>query len=480
MTVIPAASSGSPTPQRRRVRGERSGRRPPVWRRRWVAALALLTVLAIAVWQVVVHLVLPPAPPPLYNAGVTVTADGRPLMVPAGADAAFVPGTSLLADPAAAGLPDAAAPTPEAVAESRAWLAAGRIPGDDEQERETATRALLDLRVLTLDNGAFVASWNDRWRYVWPRDASFAVAAYAVTGHHAEARAILSHLAAIHPADGRWQARYLPDGTGGVPDDRRPQLDGSGWTPWAVWFWYTTEPDRELAARTLDELWPMVAASAEAAAASLDLRGLPPASSDYWEREEDEVTLGTVAPLLLGLRSAAALAADGGRAPEQAAAWGDAARRLDEATTATFGAAGYPRTVPDGGTDTAVTLLAPPFAPGSVAVAAAVADAERAQALSNGGMYPGEEWPLDNGMAWTPEVALFALNAAATGDDARADRHLRWLMEHRTALGSLPENVNPDGSPSSTSPLGWTAATVLLALTAQQQELPTPPLPPAG
>jgi hypothetical protein len=35
--------------------------------------------------------------------------------------------------------------------------------------------------------------------------------------------------------------------------------------------------------------------------------------------------------------------------------------------------------------------------------------------------------------------------------------------------------VDADGLPASVAPLAWTAATVLLALTAQQTALPVPP-----
>ncbi|NUU19923.1 MAG: hypothetical protein HOV68_00165 [Streptomycetaceae bacterium] len=95
--------------------------------------------------------------------------------------------------------------------------------------------------------------------------------------------------------------------------------------------------------------------------------------------------------------------------------------------------------------------------------------------LPNGGILPGKAWRGDPTAAWTPETAGFALYEAATGDHAAATTHLTWLAAHRTAAGSLPEKVNADGLPASVAPLAWTAATVLLALTAQQTPLPTPP-----
>jgi GH15 family glucan-1,4-alpha-glucosidase len=41
---------------------------------------------------------------------------------------------------------------------------------------------------------------------------------------------------------------------------------------------------------------------------------------------------------------------------------------------------------------------------------------------------------------------------------------LRWLDEHRTREGSLPEKVLSNGTPAAVAPLAWTAATVLIAL----------------
>jgi GH15 family glucan-1,4-alpha-glucosidase len=45
---------------------------------------------------------------------------------------------------------------------------------------------------------------------------------------------------------------------------------------------------------------------------------------------------------------------------------------------------------------------------------------------------------------------------------------LRWLDQHRTAAGSLPEKVLANGQPASVAPLAWTAAAVVI--TADQLE----------
>src|SRR5918997_110918 len=95
----------------------------------------------------------------------------------------------------------------------------------------------------------------------------------------------------------------------------------------------------------------------------------------------------------------------------------------------------------------------------------------------NGGVLPGENWTQDPTVAWTPEMALFALAAAAAGDGEEADRRLGWLAAHRTTLGAFPEKVDGDGEPQAASPLAWTEAIVLLTLAAGIEPLPAPPVP---
>ncbi|WP_242903084.1 glycoside hydrolase family 15 [Actinomadura terrae] len=398
-------------------------------------------------------------------------ADGRVRLVPSGSE------TSVIVPPDD---PEVAA----AVRSDRAWLADGAVPGDGwnersrygDQYRDMASRALLDLRLLTRPNGASLASWYGQWRYCWPRDSAFAAAAFTVTGHMPEARRVLRFLADVQHENGLWAARYNPDGTA-VADGRDPQLDSLGWVLWASWFYRVQSPDNG----ELPELWPMVQRAADQLAHSLDAEGLPPASSDYWERDHDREqdprrpTLGVVGPVLAGLRAAAALADGyGGRA--KATQWRAAAKRLTAALNRQFAPYGYPRSPVRGGLmDTSVTFVAPPFAPPDPRVAAAVENAGFRQELPNGGVLPGERWGGNKLVAWTPETALFALNAASTGRVDSALGRLDWLTAHRTSLGALPEKVGERGAPASVAPLGWTASLVVLSLSALKHPLPVPP-----
>lgn len=381
-------------------------------------------------------------------------------------------------DPAAPGgvaeLPVGAGPRAP-TDEEQAWLARGDVPGTTETERDMARQALLDLRLLTSPNGDVTAAWHGIWKYVWPRDAAWAAAAYTATGHGDDAARVLRRLAELQDADGTWEARYRLDGAP-VDDGRAAQLDANGWFPWATWFWYVRQPADAPAVRDhLAALWPAVRDAADHAAASLGDDGLPPRSADYWETRTDQRTLGTAAPLLAGLRAAADLGRRVG-AGEDAARWSAAAVRLDDAVRARFGAHDYRRTPSaDSGADTAVTWLGPPFAPADPDVDDAVRRSAHELTLPNGGLLPGTAWGGDLTAAWTPETAAFALYEAASGDHAAAASRLAWLAAHRTAAGSLPEKVDRNGLPASVAPLAWTAAAVLLTLTAQETPLPTPP-----
>jgi GH15 family glucan-1,4-alpha-glucosidase len=342
---------------------------------------------------------------------------------------------------------------------------------------ELVRSAIADLDALTLPNGATLAGWDGPWRFVWPRDASFVAAARCSIGQYDEARRVLDFLNKIRPSEGRWEARYSDTG-GVIRDGREPQLDGSGWVLWATWFCRSAGGSASY--------WGMVQESADQIVSELSHNGLPGPSPDYWERPEPEVTLGTVAPLLTGLRSAVAIATSLNH-PAEASRWQSALDKLSSATDRHFGP-DYPR-IParavsflepglepigmGGGADAFVTVLGPPFAPARDDVSQAIDRARAALTQPNGGVTPGEDWRTD-GVSWTPQTALFALSAAARGDRATADNLLNWLDHYRTSSGSLPEKVNRDLQPAGEAPLGWTSALAILTATALQKPLPIP------
>ena len=272
---------------------------------------------------------------PLYLEGLTTMPGGRRVPLAVGTDATFLAGTHVV-DPAASTLArvvagsalDERGATVSAAASvairQRAWLAAGTVPGAGGPYEDMARAALLDLHALQLPDGAAVAAWSEKWRYVWPRDASFVAVALARTGHVDDALEILGFLDRVQATDGSFQARYLPDGSG-PPDDRGVQTDGTGWALWASGLVLAEIADPDERAEAAEQLLPLVQRSARHAIALVALDGLPPASPDYWEVPEDTLTLGTVAPLVAGLQQA--VGRPGPRRRRRAGAVG--VRRLD-------------------------------------------------------------------------------------------------------------------------------------------------------
>lgn len=410
---------------------------------------------------------------PLYQQAVSVLPHGARGSVPADAAAVYLPGTRV-PDPGVAALAGAVGATPtttsplgprgaaDAAADQRAWLAAGTVPGTGGPHEDLARTALLDLHSLTVDDGVVVAGWSARWRYVWPRDSAFVAVALARTGHLDDALAVLDFLARVQADDGTFQARYLPDGSG-PPDDRGVQTDGTGWAMWASGL-VLAEADATDRVAVAQRLAPLVERSAGHA---LDLvaQGLPPASPDYWEVAEREVTLGTAAPLVAGLEQAAVVLDVAGRpGPAAAAATGAAAART--AVVDAFGPTGYgryaTRTVPDAAS---AFVLAPFWTDAPAGARAAWQASVPSMVRPADGLAPGGGWRRD-GVSWTPQTTLYAWVAAELGDVDRATHWLGVVDRHRTPSGAIPEKLLADGAPAAVAPLGWSAACVLLAIDA--------------
>jgi GH15 family glucan-1,4-alpha-glucosidase len=318
--------------------------------------------------------------------------------------------------------------------------------------------ALLDLHRLTEPNGAVRAGAADRWSYAWPRDSAFAAVALARAGHREDALRILRFLSRLSfDRQVGFEARYHLSGVG-TPDDREAQSDGAGWALWALGA-VEMQPgpvglDPELR-ELLDRCTDLVLRLTDDGAV------LPPPSPDYWEVPVGATSLGTAAPLLAGLRSSARVYAALGE-PLASMRAGAAATRLEARVRAGF-APDFERFGSRGGLDAAVTMLMPPFSPETPAVVAAWEAYQRQARRPAGGLAPGVAWKRD-GVSWSPETALVALTAAASGRDHTAERWLDWLDAHRTTWGSLPEKVTATGRPAGPAPLAWTAALVVLTV----------------
>jgi len=390
---------------------------------------------------------------PLYSSTLAIGDDQRRLLVPADEDWTGY-GSRVSRD---------AVQYLELRRQETKWQEQGHVSGSPGQlGHDAAQAALLDLRALTVGSGGVVAAWSRHWRYVWPRDSAFVVAALAATGHTVDAAALLGFLQRVQAADGTFQARYDPI-TERAPDHRGVQLDGLGWSLWGLSKW-ASALSAETRDRQLRQFVPLLDRSASACL-RLTSGGttLPPVSPDYWEIKTSEMTLGNAALFLVGFQAAARLyemLGDHGRSAELA----EAGRRYRAVITRHFAEHGYPRHPGGKSRDIAVAFLLPPFVDEidrDVLTAWRLAGTELRRPA--GGLAPGVRWRQD-GVSWTPGTAVFALTEATVDDPDNSPRWLDWLLAHRTPAGSFPEKVLKNGRPAAVAPLAWTSAAVVLAL----------------
>ena len=392
----------------------------------------------------------------LFAALVAATATSTPDREP-----------TLITSPSWRAVTDIAGPVDRGPSADEAWLALGSVPGEGTRWGEMVRIALLDLRQLSGPGGAVAAGAGSSWNYDWPRDTAFVAVALARAGHHGEALETLGFLQRVQLPDGGFEARYLLDGSG-TPDGRARQSDGAGWVLWAL-----DEVGRASGVGVAGTLVGPPASAREllddatefALAETNDGRRLPPPSPDYWEVGVRRTSLGTVAPLLAGLRASQQMyaALDESALSRRS---GAAAARLATIVDARF-ADGYERFGSrrfrdGGGRDAAVTFLMPPFADSATPRLVDAWLLYQSDALRPaGGLAPGERWKQD-GISWTPETAMVAYTAAMSGHRELAETWMDWLSAHRTAWGSLPEKVLANGAPAGPAPLAWTSALVIL------------------
>ena len=313
--------------------------------------------------------------------------------------------------------------------------------------------------------GAVVAAPMSIWRYVWPRDAAFAAAALSAVNLADEALGVLGNLASWQRADGGFEARYTSSGR--VPDNRPVQADGAGWFLWASG---RLLADGVPAADLRGRLGVPLARAASRLLGITDTPShLPAASSDYWEVAETVLTLGTAAPVLLGLEAATALARAGLDLGGPAQALAERVTAVRSAMERNFAPA-WGRHLRRDDVDAAIALVLPPFTRPLAGARTVRQTAAARMHRPTGGLAPGAGW-RDDGISWTPETALMAWSALALGMEEEGTRLLAWLEAHRTAAGALPEKVLADGAPAGPAPLAWTCALILLA-TASRAETP--------
>lgn len=374
---------------------------------------------------------------------------------------AFMPDPPRPAGPAvpSARLTASPAPAPTAGAASAASGSAG-LEGRDSREP-------LPQGAEVFPQGAVVAAPVSIWRYVWPRDAAFAAAALSAVNLTGEALGVLGNLASWQRADGGFEARYTSSGR--VPDHRPAQADGAGWFLWAAG---RLLADGVSAADLRDHLGAPLARAASRLLGITDTPShLPAASPDYWEVAETVLTLGTAAPVLLGLEAATALTRAGIDLGGPAQALAERVTAVRSAMERNFAPA-WGRHLRRNDVDATIALVLPPFTQPLTGARAVRQTATERMRRPAGGLAPGAGW-RDDGVSWTPETALMAWSALSLGMEEEGTRLLAWLEAHRTAARALPEKVLADGAPAGPAPLAWTCALILLATASRPADPPS-------
>jgi len=244
--------------------------------------------------------------------------------------------------------------------------------------------------------------------------------ALAVTGHGADALRVLTFLQKEQSRDGTWAARYEPDGGGPVRDGRPVELERGGLGAVGGVVLVRGRPLPRGAPRA----GPAVANGQRGSerGRAVAYPGWPARCRHRLLEHGTQVTLGTAAPLLTGLRAAADIAGALARKPA-AQDWSDAAARLSTSVQASFGCYGFNRLPDDSsGPDASVTFLGPPFGPASAALERAEEATERALTLPGGGDLPGADCratPPPPGPRRRPSSRCSTRRAARTAGPAR-------------------------------------------------------------
>ena len=386
--------------------------------------------------------------------------EGRWLDLADGAltDLLALTGPALMAGPLGPAGPAGRPTTPPTPASSTA----GTVGPEGRDSREPLPQG-----AEVFPQGAVVAAPVSIWRYVWPRDAAFAAAALSAVNLADEALGVLGNLASWQRADGGFEARYTSSGR--VPDHRPAQADGAGWFLWAAG---RLLADGVSAADLRDRLGaPLVRAASRLLEITDTPSHLPAASPDYWEVAETVLTLGTAAPVLLGLEAATALTRAGIDLGGPTQALAERVTAVRSAMERNFAPA-WGRHLRRDDVDATIALVLPPFTQPLTGARAVRQTAAARMRRPAGGLAPGAGW-RDDGVSWTPETALMAWSALSLGMEEEGTGLLAWLEAHRTATGALPEKVLADGAPAGPAPLAWTCALILLATASRPVDLPS-------
>lgn len=371
-------------------------------------------------------------------------------------------------------------------------------------------RSLITLRLLTdAGTGGIVAApeidpdFRSCGGYgpCWPRDGAFIGHTLASAGEYDHARMFYDWALRVQSESGVWYQRYYVNGQL-APTWGLVQFDETGAVVWAICRYVQLTGDVSYGQKA----FPQLMRACEYMHKNLDPEtGLAPMTKDLWE-ERDGISTYACASTWAGFYELSQLALKLGETSE-AERWSSAASRLKIAIEThlwdaahgrflrglrtrihphevehlrlqpgfsetdiletTF--AGKPRYFrrTDATVDASILGLSIPFGVFSPDDPRMLASAEAVftSLLSPvGGIRRYEDDPYRDGNPWVICTLWLALQDMGSGQQARALHLYNWVLEHRTSLDQLPEQVDRStGEPCWVIPLGWSHAMFILA-----------------
>lgn len=365
--------------------------------------------------------------------------------------------------------------------------------GDHVEEQ--LKRSILVIRGQTNDNGAITAANDsenlefnqDKYGYLWPRDASFVAATMARAGYIELVEPFFDFMEEVIEDGGYLLHKYNPDSSLG--SSWHPWVDGEGnrqlpiqedetaLVVWALKKCYDAGSDREL----LEEKWEtLVKPAADFMAEYFDEDlNLPRPSYDLWEERRYTSTF-TVAAVYAGLEAAAEIAdelgEDGSRYRERAEEIKqDGLENLRSEELERYGRGLEDGELIDGvsapllfleklglvdeGDDyfrNTVEAVKYDLSPDTDIGGIARYHGDRYHSVTEDfERVPGNPWIICT--LWMAQHMI--RNAETREELEEAEEYMHWTYENSTATGLLPEQVDPfTGEGKSVAPLTWSHA----------------------
>jgi oligosaccharide amylase len=340
------------------------------------------------------------------------------------------------------------------------------------------------------------------YAYCWGRDAAFITTALDRAGLTNLSDRFYEWTLTAQDANGAWQQRHYHDGT--LAPSWGIQLDEGASILWGMYQHYLVLKNEEQS-QFLHQVWNAVEAGANYLVQMMDKEtGLPRASRDLWEERGAQHTY-TAAAVYAGLHAAASFA-DVSDRPNLASIWRSASEQIADAilhscwnepnqvfyrglklevtesayieaqqqgyaTSKTSREKGYPVYMleQDRVVDVSLLGISVPFAviPASHEYAVKTADTIERLLTSPvvGGIKRYEDDNYIGGNPWILTTLWLAQYRIQNGQLDEAKALLHWVIDHQTATGLLPEQVDREtGKTAWVVPLTWSHAMFILAV----------------